>query len=142
MLVVVDMQKSFIEEAGAERMIPRVADKIRRRKREGYEVLLTLDKSGGDLDGEIAEACGRARVFEKRSYGSEELVGYLKEREAQRVEFVGICTDICVITNVLATITVLPYAEIAVDGGCCAAQTLEGHNCALRIMKSCNIEVN
>lgn len=121
--------------------MPAVAAKIRQRAEEGYEIILTLDKSGGGLDEKIASGCGGAKIFKKHSYGCEKLIAYLRERKPDKVEFVGVCTDICVITNVLATITVLPFAEIAVDGGCCAAENSVGHNCALKVMKACNVEV-
>lgn len=140
-LVIIDMQKNFIREIGAEGIVPAVAAKIRQRAEEGYEIILTLDKSGGALDEEVASGCGGAKIFKKHSYGCEELVSYLKESAPDAVEFVGVCTDICVITNVLATITVLPFVEIAVDGGCCAAENSVGHNCALKVMKACNVEV-
>ena len=137
----VDMQKNFIREIGAAGIVPEVAEKIRRRARENFEIILTLDKSGGDLDEKIAGECGGAKIFKKHSYGCEKLIEYLKERAPDRVEFAGICTDICVVTNVLAAITVLPFAKISVDGGCCAAQSKGGHERALKIMKSCSVEV-
>lgn len=140
-LVVVDMQANFIEETGAEHIVPKVACKIVSRRKEGYEIVMTSDKSGGELNGAIAEACGSCKTFKKHSYGCEELMLYLKQRSPDRVEFVGVCTDICVITNVLAAITVLPFADIAVDGDCCASASAEGQRSALRVMKSCNINL-
>lgn len=140
-LVVVDMQNNFIRDSGAEAIIPKVIEKIKDKSREGYEIILTLDKSGGATDGRISSECDGARFFKKHSYGCEELIAYLKERNPDVVEFAGICTDICLITNVLSTITVLPFADVVVDSGCCASQSADGHNCALRVMKSCNIKV-
>lgn len=140
-LVVVDMQKNFIKQTGAEAIVAKVAEKIKRRLRENYEIVLTLDKSGGEPDGRILDACNGAKTFRKHSYGCEELISYLKDRIPDKVEFVGVCTDICVITNVLGTMAFLPFANIVVDGGCCASYRAEGHRAALRVMRACNIEV-
>jgi nicotinamidase-related amidase len=61
--------------------------------------------------------------------------------EIEEVEFVGLCTDICVISNVLMARMVLPNTPIKVDASCCAGVTPEKHKAALEVMKSCQIEV-
>lgn len=140
-LVVVDMQNNFIKQTGAEAIVAKVAEKIKLRSRENYEIILTLDKSGGETDQRITEECNGARIFKKHSYGCEELILFLKERHPETVEFAGLCTDICVITNVLGTMAFLPFANIVVDSSCCASDKEEGHLAALRVMRACNIEV-
>lgn len=139
-LVVVDMQTKFIKQCGAEKIVDGVVVKIKARKEEGYEVILTVDKCGGELNERIAEICKGQKTYKKRSYGCKELILDLYEKNPDTVEFVGVCTDVCVIANALGTMAFLPYAEIVVDGSCCASQK-DGHIAALRVMKSCNIKV-
>lgn len=57
------------------------------------------------------------------------------------IEIVGVCTDICVITNALILRTIFPTARIIVDASCCAGTTPEMHQKALDVMKNCLIEV-
>lgn len=57
------------------------------------------------------------------------------------IEIVGVCTDICVISNALALRAIFPKAQIIVDASCCAGTTPEKHKAALEVMKSCCIEV-
>ena len=57
------------------------------------------------------------------------------------VEIIGLCTDICVITNALCLKTEFPEVEITVDASCCAGSTPVKHKAALEVMKSCQINV-
>lgn len=57
------------------------------------------------------------------------------------VEIIGVCTDICVVTNALCLKTEFPEVEITVDASCCAGTTPERHRAALEVMKSCQINV-
>ncbi len=144
-LIIVDMQNDFLN-GGKEKLILPVYEKIKRRKAEGYEVLFTADEHGGGSFGEafaakIAEEARGCRIFKKRSYGCGKLIEYLSAIKPVSVEFAGVCTDICVITNVLAAKAFLPESEIIVDGGCCAGKTEEGHFAAIAVMKSCGVTV-
>lgn len=66
----------------------------------------------------------------------------LKKTEKLYIEFVGFCTDICVISNVLITKASYPEtAKIVVDASCCAGTTIEKHKAALDVMESCQIEI-
>lgn len=56
-------------------------------------------------------------------------------------ELVGVCTDICVITNALLLRTYFPESKIIVDSNCCAGSTPEKHKAAIEVMKSCHIDV-
>lgn len=138
-LVVVDMQKNFIGQCRADSLLPRVSEKIRRE--EGYEVLFTVDDSGGELDRSIAEWTAHGAVYRKHTYGCKQLILDLAEKNPERVEFIGVCTDICVIANLLGLMDFLPFCEISVDASCCASTQPEGHEAALRVMKACKIEV-
>lgn len=139
-LVVIDMQKKFIEECGAQRVVPLVKDKIKSRKAENYRVVFTLDRAGGSLCDELAEASEGCGIYRKHTYGCKQLITDLFEDKPDRIEFVGVCTDICVITNVLGAKVFLPHSSISVDSKCCAS-TPRGHSEALRVMKSCKITV-
>ena len=57
------------------------------------------------------------------------------------IEIVGLCTDICVVSNALYLRSKYPEADIAVDAKCCAGTSPERHKAALEVMKSCQIEV-
>lgn len=140
-LVVIDMQTEFLKQCRAENLAADVEEKIRRRKSEGYEVLLTLDKSGGLLVDGIARESRGCKIYKKHSYGCKELILDLAAAQPEKVEFVGVCTDICVIANVLGTMAFLPFAEISVDGSCCASAD-GGHSAALSVMRACNITVS
>ena len=82
------------------------------------------------------------RIY-KNTFGSDDLREFLVERkdEIEELEFLGLCTDICVISNVLMARQALPNTKIVVDASCCAGVTVEKHLAALEVMKSCQIEV-
>lgn len=61
--------------------------------------------------------------------------------DADAVELIGLCTDVCVISNALMLRSLLPEADIRVDGACCAGTTSEMHRAALDVMRSCQILV-
>ena len=67
---------------------------------------------------------------------------YLKEnKELECVTLVGLCTDICVISNALLIKAFLPEVKIFVDEACCAGVTPQSHVNALEAMKMCQIEI-
>lgn len=170
LLVVVDMQNDFVTGSlgspQAAAAAPRVAEKIRKARSEGAEVAFTMDTHGADY---LATQEGRrlpvphtvkgtpgwelcpevraaaegmdCRVFEKGAFGSPELAAYLRERGFHEVELVGVCTDICVISNAMLAKAFLPEARVAVDASCCAGVTPEAHSTALASMKSVQIDV-
>lgn len=82
------------------------------------------------------------RVY-KNTFGSDDLREFFEKfkDEIEEVEFVGLCTDICVISNVLMARQTLPDTKIIVDASCCAGVTPDKHKAALEVMKSCQIEV-
>ena len=84
----------------------------------------------------------RSRVL-KETFGSTKLMEILKagEKNISEIIFMGFCTDICVISNVLLTKAFLPNTRIIVDASCCAGSTEEKHLAALEVMKSCHIDV-
>lgn len=85
------------------------------------------------------------KIIEKETFGSK----YLVENECKpfnigdfdKIELIGVCTDICVISNALLIKSFYPEIEIVVDSSCCAGVTPEKHRAALEVMKSCQITV-
>ena len=84
----------------------------------------------------------KSRIY-KNTFGSDVLGDLLVKHkdEIEEVEFVGLCTDICVVSNALMARQKLPNVVIRVDASCCAGTTLEKHLAALEVMKSCHIEI-
>ena len=86
-------------------------------------------------------------IFQKDTFGSVELGNFLADlstkkcRKIEEVVVVGLCTDICVISNALLIKAFLPETKITVDAACCAGVTKESHKNALAAMKMCQINV-
>lgn len=108
-----------------------------------------INTNGWEINSDIWTALEEAkkenfvRMQIKTSFGSSDLVKELKENndEYSCIEFVGLVTDICVVTNALAAKTFLPEISIAVDSSCCAGTTPEMHRAALDVMNSCQIKI-
>ena len=83
-----------------------------------------------------------SRVY-KNTFGSDVLEKLIIEAkdEIDEIEMIGLCTDICVISNVLMARQKLPNTKITVDASCCAGVTPEKHKAALEVMKSCQFNV-
>lgn len=107
---------------------------------------------GWELDGSVREALdARAaagttvKAFPKGTFGSVELGEWLREQNAaERVEeivLVGLCTDICVISNALLAKAFLTEVPVTVDAACCAGVTPDSHRNALSAMKMCQIAI-
>ena len=58
------------------------------------------------------------------------------------IELVGLCTDICVVSNALLLKAFLPEVPISVDSSCCAGVTKEKHLAALETLRSCQVEIS
>lgn len=166
LLVVVDMQRDFIDGAlgtkEAVGIVPRVVDKI---SNWDGEVVFTRDthqegyletNEGGNLpvrhciegtpgweidSGVLYAAKGEKKIYDKDTFGSKELALDLMKEGAEEVELIGLCTDICVISNALLIKAFLPEAKISVDASCCAGVTEESHRNALEAMKVCQVRV-
>lgn len=166
LLIVVDMQKDFIDgslgtpEAAA--IVPAVAAKIENYQAAGDTVVFTLDThgenyletqegrnlpvvhcirgSGGwQLDERLQRYPGRR--FEKPAFGSMELADWVRAQDFSEIALVGLCTDICVISNALLVKAALPETPVSVDSRCCAGVTPASHQNALEAMKMCQIRV-
>ena len=169
-LIVVDMQKDFVDGAlgtpEAQAIVEKVADKIL-----GFEgqIFATLDTHrenylttaegkklpvkhcikgtpGWVLNDSIAAALEQKGYtpVEKLTFGSVLLPRLLYQTAAGEnftVELVGLCTDICVVSNALMLKANFPEMEISVDSACCAGVTPETHEAALTTMRCCQINV-
>lgn len=82
-------------------------------------------------------------IFDKSTFGSIQLASFLADhgKRIEEVELVGVCTDICVISNALLIKAALPDVPIYVDAAGCAGVTPESHRTALDAMKACHIHV-
>lgn len=84
------------------------------------------------------------KIIEKKTFGSTKLVKKIrkmKQNDDIEIEFVGLCTDICVVSNVLLLKAYFPEVKMTVDAGCCAGVTPASHKAALETMKMCQIDV-
>lgn len=166
-LVVVDMQNDFIDgalgTAEAVAIVPKVAEKIKSfdgtviytkdtheenymetqegrnlpvphciRGTEGWQIRTELQQAG-------------AMVVDKPTFGSralaEKLVEMNREEAIESITLIGLCTDICVISNAFVIKAFLPETPIIVDAACCAGVTPKSHERALEAMKVCQIAV-
>lgn len=84
----------------------------------------------------------KSRIY-KNTFGSLRLAELLKDNEdlIDEVIFMGVCTDICVVSNALLTKAFCPEMKVTVDASCCAGTTHENHLAALQVMKSCQVNV-
>lgn len=166
LLVVVDMQRDFIDGSlgtkEAQAIVPHVAEKIKKYQTAGKPVVFTFDTHnekyaetqegrklpvvhcvkgtpGWELDEALKGFDGKC--FEKPTFGSKALAAWVEEEQFEEIELVGLCTDICVISNALLIKASLPEAEIYVDSSCCAGVTPKSHENALEAMKMCQINV-
>ncbi|MCM1496640.1 MAG: cysteine hydrolase [Bacteroides sp.] len=167
-LIVVDMQNDFIDgalgTAEAVAIVPKVAEKIRSFSgkvlftRDTHEENYMDTQEGRNLPvphcirntkgweiREELEALRKEAPIDKVTFGSAELGIRLKaanEEEAiQSITLVGLCTDICVISNAMVLKAFLPETEIIVDAACCAGVSPESHQRALEAMQVCQIRI-
>lgn len=85
------------------------------------------------------------QVIDKPTFGYVDWKNIIQSPNADgkdlQIELVGVCTDICVVSNALILKALYPEADVSVDAGCCAGVTKESHEAALLTMKSCQVEV-
>ncbi|WMI80188.1 cysteine hydrolase family protein [Anaerotignum sp. MB30-C6] len=168
-LIVIDMQKDFIDGSlgtkEAEEIVDCVLNKISQYPKEN--IIATRDTheenyletqegeklpvvhcvrgtEGWQLDKRIAQALEVVPVIDKPTFGSVELVELLYNewvKEELEVELVGLCTDICVVSNAILLKARMPEMKISVDSACCAGVTPETHKAALTTLAMCHVTV-
>lgn len=167
-LIVVDMQNDFITGSlgtkEAESIVSKVKEKIDGFDGKIYFTRDTHEKnyletqegkklpvshcikgtSGHDIVDSLQKPDG-SEVIDKPSFGSitlgEKLLSLNKQEPIESITLVGLCTDICVISNAFIIKAFLPEVRIIVDAECCAGVTPESHRQALEAMKVCQIEI-
>lgn len=164
-LCVVDMQNDFIDGAlgtkEAEAIVENVKSKIELYRKNGDTVIFTRDthtegymntQEGknlpvphcikGSKGWEITEKLDTAsdKIIDKPTFGSFELADYVASfSDVEEIELIGLCTDICVISNAMLLKAKLTETQISVDSSCCAGVTPESHLNAIESMKMCQI---
>lgn len=169
-LVVVDMQNDFIEGPLGNKetlaVVDRVAEKIKRfkgavfvtldthyqnylRTEEGKKLPVThciYKTAGWRLHEKVLNALHnkKYKAVKKETFASTKLADELCRLDVEgnfEIELVGVCTDICVVSNALLLKAYFPEIKISVDASCCAGVTPELHSAALQVMKSCHINI-
>ena len=170
LLIVVDMQKDFVNgalgSAEAVAIVDNVVDKIENfdgdiiatydthfenymETQEGKYLPVPhciKDTDGWKLDEKVQAALDKKeyKTIEKLTFGSTELPEYIKanyEPEELEIELIGLCTDICVVSNALLMKANFLDSKVSVDASCCAGVTVDSHNAALTTMKMCQVNV-
>ena len=161
-LIVVDMQNDFIDmalgTAEAVAIVPAVKAKIDAYARAGDEIIYTRDTHGenyldtpegkklpvphcirGSKGWEIADGLylPGCKIIDKPNFGWP----HWNQLELEDVELIGLCTDICVVSNALIIKAMFPDARVTVDANCCAGVTPTTHEAALQTMTMCQIDV-
>ena len=165
LVAVIDMQNDFIDGALGTREAQGIVEKVRERilaaHAAGEELVYTRDTHGedylslqegknlpvphcikGSSGWQISERMPvYGEVIDKPTFGSTVLAEKIKSGGYESVEFVGLCTDICVISNALLAKAFSPETKIFVRADCCAGVTPQSHETALSAMRACQIEI-
>lgn len=166
-LIVIDMQNDFINGVlgtkEAVDIVDKVKEKIEEYRNDGNVILFTRDthyenyletqeginlpvkhcikgNKGWEISSELDTK--DSVIIDKPTFGSTKLVDIITNSYSDvEFELIGLCTDICVISNALLIKAYLPEAKITVDAACCAGVTPESHRNALSAMRMCHINV-
>lgn len=164
LLIVVDMQNDFVTGSlanpDAQKMLPKLVKKL---KKNTKDLIFTMDTheedyletqegknlpvkhcikntEGWQIVPQLAEFAAKAKyIVEKKTFGAVSLVSLVKDYDS--IEFVGVCTDICVVSNAILLKAFYPEVLISVDKACCAGVNKSLHNSAIKTMQSCQIRV-
>ncbi len=162
-LIVVDMQNDFIDGSLGTKEAQEIVEKVKNKIKQYYDaknrIIFTRDTHGenyldtpegkklpvkhciiGTKGWEIAEGLETegAEYINKPTFG---WIHWNDIKDFEAIELVGLCTDICVVSNALILKAMFPDVEITVDASCCAGVTPQTHKAALETMKMCQIQV-
>ena len=165
-LIVIDMQNDFITgplgTPEARAILPGVCARVAQYRAAGKPVYFTLDTHWADylttqegqnlpvphcLRGsegwQVADGLGAdaAHCVEKPVFGAVQLPALVREKGWQSVELVGVCTDICVVSNALLLKSHLPALRVGVNPALCAGVTPQSHAAALQTMAACQVQL-
>ena len=168
-LIVVDMQNDFISGALGTNEAKLIVNGVK-EKLQNFEGLIFFTRDthfedymetqegkklpvphcikgtwGWEICDELKDLSENTEICDKPTFGSVELMESIKEfaneEELESITLMGLCTDICVISNALLIKAYLPELKIVVNSACCAGTTPENHENALKAMKQCQIEI-
>ena len=170
-LIVVDMQNDFIDGSLGTKEAESIVDHVVEEINKDYSLVIATrdthpenylktnegkhlpvkhcikNSEGWQIRPDVFEAIEAKEylVIDKPTFGSEKLVEILKkineEEEIETITLVGLCTDICVVSNALLIKAAFPQMNIRVIQDCCAGVTPESHEAALATMKMCQLEI-
>lgn len=169
-LVVVDMQKDFVDGAlGTTEAVAIVDNVVKKIENFDGDIIVTYDthfdnymetqegknlpvphcikgSDGWMLDKKVQAAVDAKgfKAIEKPTFGSTELSEYIRANynpSQLEIELIGLCTDICVVSNALLLKANFLETNVSVDSSCCAGVTVDSHNAALTTMKMCQVNV-
>ncbi len=166
-LIVIDMQKDFIDGSLGTKEAEAIVDNVKKRvaeyKSQGKKVFFTRDTHqenylntfegknlpvvhcvkgtpGWEICDELRSEAAHDQTIDKPTFGFLNWSDVLPN-SINGIEVCGLCTDICVVSNVLILRATYPELPITVDSKCCAGVTPEKHEAALEVMRSCQIEI-
>ena len=170
LLIVVDMQKDFVDGALGTAQAVSIVDSVA-KKIDNFDgdIIVTYDTHGENymetqegkklpvphcikgtegwrLDAKVQAALDKKKykVIEKPTFGSTELMEYIKgnyDPSDIEIQLIGLCTDICVVSNALLFKASFLETKVSVDAKCCAGVTPESHIAALTTMKMCQVDI-
>ena len=168
-LIAVDLQNDFIDAALGTKEAVAIVDKacqvinsydekniIATRDTHGQNYMETQEgknlpvphcikgTEGWQINEKVQKALRGAKIIDKPSFGSVELAEYIRDlasKEEISVTLIGLCTDICVVSNAMLIKAFCPEIPVSVIASACAGVTPQAHNAALATMKSCQIKV-
>ena len=163
-LIVIDMQNDFIDAALGTKEAVAIVDAVKKKiwTYPARDIIATMDThgenymetqegkylpvphcikgtKGWEIRPDIAELLKGAKIYEKPTFGSTALAADLKalsEQEEIELELIGLCTDICVVSNALLLKAAMPEVKISVEPSCCAGVTPEKHMAARETRQS------
>ena len=164
-----DFVTGALASAEAQAILPKVKEKIEVYDRAGKEIIFTRDTHGEDYmqtnegkhlpvphcikgtDGwqicaELTDGItSEYKTVDKPTFGflgwKDVLASETADGSDLDIEMIGVCTDICVVSNALLLKALYPEATVRVDAGCCAGVTPEAHAAALVTMRACQVDV-
>lgn len=166
-LLVIDMQNDFVIGSlgtkEAQDIVPNVVAKLKEAKENGDKILFTKDthyenymdtlegerlpiphcirySDGWELIPQLQPYTENTSTIDKSTFGYLTWLSWIPQ-ETKEIELVGVCTDICIISNALILRAVFPNKKITVNSSCCAGVTPESHTNALNAMKMCQIDI-
>ena len=162
LLLIIDMQNDFIDGSLGTEEAKAIVPRVRNKATAADAIIFTQDTHGADyLDtqegkklpikhcikpehgweicDELKPYITQSNVFEKPTFGGTNLIDAVATYDI--ITLVGLCTDVCIISNALLLKAFYPEKVIVVDSKCCAGVTPQSHANAIQAMQSCQIEV-